>query len=460
MTMNKKNKQKKTILFLAANPEEMPKKSFDRECREIEDAMHRSKNRDYFKFEKKFKIDYKDIRRSLLDHNPQIVHFCGHAEQDGFLVIDKDNKSEICKPNVLADLLRLFKDSLECVFLSGCYTEDLANEITKEIPYTFGIIPGVLDKDAIDIVCGFYDGVATEGTYEFAYGLGNNAAMNIDSTKFNDRLKMKVNNRLAKKLQNKGMVDPNQPVKIAIRSFYEYYAKGLENEVDHLEDFCDRFNNRALVKGTWEEIKKKIEASLGQWIQSGKHYRLYIPLHNSLAFLVGRILHPKAGIKVGIYQPSIKSGLTLWELTDDPTNSNKASWKVEEQTIRREGEGLAVAISVTQNTFAKVKSYVENHPDIAHIIHLEIENISHQAIKNANHAFDAAYRAIEIINEKYRESKLSGLHLFISAPNAFTFMMGQQSRVLSNITLYEFPFDSKNAFGSNNAIEYFPSITI
>ncbi len=77
-----------------------------------------------------------------------------------------------------------------------------------------------------------------------------------------------------------------------------------------------------------------------------------------------------------------------------------------------------------------------------------------KAIKSASHAFEASYKAIEILRDKYRQMGVSRLNLFFAAPNVFTFMLGQQSLLLKNIIIYEYDFDS----GKLGA--YTPTITI
>ncbi len=452
--MSIKCKQKKTILFLAANPQNTPRKMFDQECSEIEKGLELSNHRELFVFKKKFSVKMRDIRRALLYHEPQIVHFCGHSESGGFIVEGEGDSSDIFSRGSLAELLQLFEKNVECVMLSGCYSEELANAINEKIAYVAGIEPGVPDKTAIEIIVAFYDGVVHRKTYEFSYKLGVTADMHISEDQIDTLFKFKVNQKIAERKLKGSIRDQKKAIKMAIRSFCKDYAIGLENKVEHMLSLCHHFDGRFLVKGTWQDIKVQIEDFLRRNVKPGDHCDLYLPLHCSLAFLVGRILHAKYGVKVSLYQPSSTAGLKLWELLKDSDYSKETFWKTEKYSVKGTGEELASAISVSRSTIKDVRSFVEHQcPNISQLVHLEIANLGLKSVKNAGHAFEAAAKGIRILNDKCREMGASRLHLFISAPNVFTFMLGQHSQLLTNITLYEFPFGS-------NAGEYSPSITV
>lgn len=69
------------------------------------------------------------------------------------------------------------------------------------------------------------------------------------------------------------------------------------------------------------------------------------------------------------------------------------------------------------------------------------------------HAFDLAEELALQINER-RIGHRPPLHLFIAAPNAFTFFLGQRQPGLGKITLYEYDFEGANGGG------YKPSLSL
>jgi hypothetical protein len=81
--------EKKKILILAANPKTTPRLRLDEEIREINEGLRRSNYRDRFVIYSALDPGQRDLRRALLDHNPDIVHFTGHGNKKGLLVVDE-----------------------------------------------------------------------------------------------------------------------------------------------------------------------------------------------------------------------------------------------------------------------------------------------------------------------------------------------------------------------------------
>jgi hypothetical protein len=79
------NSAVKTILVLAASPLDQARLRLDVEVREIEEGLRRSKNRDQINLQSRWAVRINDLRRVLLDVEPQIVHFCGHGVDEGLI---------------------------------------------------------------------------------------------------------------------------------------------------------------------------------------------------------------------------------------------------------------------------------------------------------------------------------------------------------------------------------------
>ena len=73
----------RTILILAAIPKNTERLRLDEEVRKIEQGLERWKKRDQFKLVVKWAVTDDDLRRALLDHEPEIVHFSGHGTGAG-----------------------------------------------------------------------------------------------------------------------------------------------------------------------------------------------------------------------------------------------------------------------------------------------------------------------------------------------------------------------------------------
>lgn len=162
----------KKILILAANPSDRAQLRLGEEFREIEEGLRRSKNREQFIIEKRSAVRFIDLRRALLDCNPNIVHFCGHGETEGIMFEDVNGETALVGSDILSRLFELFVErGVECVVLNACYTEPLANEISKHIGYVIGMSKAIEDKTAIDFAVGFYDGLGAGMSVDDAYRL-------------------------------------------------------------------------------------------------------------------------------------------------------------------------------------------------------------------------------------------------------------------------------------------------
>ncbi|MDZ8141125.1 MAG: CHAT domain-containing protein [Nostoc sp. DedQUE04] len=149
------NTQPRKILILAANPSGL---RLDQEIREIEDAIQRAIRRDHFQIVTRQAVRPKDIRRSIAEERPEIVHFCGHGTEDGSLILEDDGgQRKLVKPEGLAALFELHADYVDCVLINACHSEKPAEAISQHINYVIGMNQAVNDKTAIKFAEGFYD---------------------------------------------------------------------------------------------------------------------------------------------------------------------------------------------------------------------------------------------------------------------------------------------------------------
>ena len=166
----------RTILVLAASPTDMPGLRLDKEIREIDEGLRLAKKRDNFKLEQRLAARTEDLRRALLQYEPQIVHFCGHGETDGIFLENDAGTKQLVPKAALTNLFKLFsKRGVQCVVLNACYSDEQAEEISEHINFVVGMSRAVGDKAAIQFAVGFYDALGAGWTYEDAYELGCNA---------------------------------------------------------------------------------------------------------------------------------------------------------------------------------------------------------------------------------------------------------------------------------------------
>jgi len=164
---------KTKILILSANPTSTDRLRLDKEIREIEAALERSSSRAQFEVISKLAVRVDDLRRALLDHKPQIVHFSGHGAETGEIVLESESgKVKMVSASSLARLFNFFKDTVQCVFLNACYSEIQADAIHQNINYVIGMNQAIGDRAAIEFAKGFYDALGAERSIDEAFEIG------------------------------------------------------------------------------------------------------------------------------------------------------------------------------------------------------------------------------------------------------------------------------------------------
>ena len=172
----------KKILILSSNPRNDLK--LDREIKDLQNIIKRSKNQSQFDIEFKPEVRPEELQDLFLEHEPQIVHFCGYGTGVRGLVLQNSaGEEQLVSIDALSNLFQLFENSCECVLLDGCYSEIQANAIAKYINYTIGISYETRDDTGIPqrfakryaFTTGFYRALGWGKSIEESYQFGCNA---------------------------------------------------------------------------------------------------------------------------------------------------------------------------------------------------------------------------------------------------------------------------------------------
>jgi hypothetical protein len=150
------------ILFLYADPKKMYRDS-EQEIKEVRENLKGAKR---VKLEvANTSLTTSNIQKYLLEHNPTVLHFCGHGTAAKELVFCNENGDQTTiEPSAIGNLFKLFKN-IKLVVLSACYSEGQAQEIAKHIPLVVGNPSTIAIDDACKFSAGFY----------LALGYGKNA---------------------------------------------------------------------------------------------------------------------------------------------------------------------------------------------------------------------------------------------------------------------------------------------
>lgn len=119
---------------------------------------------------------------------------------------------------------------------------------------------------------------------------------------------------------------------------------------------------------------------------------------------------------------------------------------------RGSGE-IAVAVSVTHAISEDVKNYVRRSlPSVTDVVSVVVRPApSSTAVMHGAHALGLAQELARAVRELRADGKM--LHLFVAAPNALTFYLGQLGRAFGRLTFYEHDFEAPTRDA------YFPSLS-
>ncbi len=167
--------EKTKILILAANPLDTARLGLGEEYRKIQEALELSHSEDLFEIKYAPDLRDEDIQQKLLTFKPHIVHFSGHGEKSGLIFSSENGKSHAVDKYALAALFKLFSQSIHCVILNACYSEEQADVIADHIRYVIGTTSSIDDEAATKFTTGFYKALFNAQDIPTAFEFGNNA---------------------------------------------------------------------------------------------------------------------------------------------------------------------------------------------------------------------------------------------------------------------------------------------
>ncbi len=159
------------ILFLGANSLDEPL-DLERDVRNIRTSLRLASERDNLEFHQEWAVTVDTLTQAMLENSPTIVHFSGHGLESGIILREGQTESKVVSADALANLFRLFSDTVRCVVLSSCYSEHQARAIRLHIPYVIGMNEKIPDDAAIAFATGFYQAIGAGREIPFAFELG------------------------------------------------------------------------------------------------------------------------------------------------------------------------------------------------------------------------------------------------------------------------------------------------
>lgn len=250
--------------------------------------------------------------------------------------------------------------------------------------------------------------------------------------------------------------DSSSPEVFGVKSF-EHAFDRLENRCTVVLDLIPHFNERTIRdQHDWaRDIYPRLKEFL---ISAGKDkdtLRLVLDAHVTLAYATGSVLNIKSGRNIALEQ---RTGATkIWRVGDTQSDPSWPKWEFAEEAIDQASGSateLAVVVSLTHDALDSVRAHVMNTtPAVGKLLVAQPSGgAGARSVVCGQHAFELAEALVRQIVAS--RSGVVPVHLFIAAPNAFTFFLGQRQPGLGKTTLYEFDFEGANGGG------YRPSITL
>ncbi|MBD8687187.1 MULTISPECIES: SAVED domain-containing protein [unclassified Rhizobium] len=225
---------------------------------------------------------------------------------------------------------------------------------------------------------------------------------------------------------------------ISIRSFGDGPTDYLDAAPENTLSLLHLFGVRHLQAGAdWNtDVRPAIEDFLIRVRQTDKDIRLFLDSHSSIAFLAGAMLGFKTTTHVELNQKG-RGPTSIWR-SDDGKTGQPAATNV---TRVGDGEDIGIVVSLTRDAFDDVQDYLKRTiPSVGRVLHIVAANgPSPKSLAGGEHAADLADQVAAAV-KALRPAFGARRHFFISAPNAFTFFVGQHRDSMGPVTLYEFDF--------------------
>jgi hypothetical protein len=172
---NTKDQKQVRIVAMFANPPNSGRLKLASEERVIRECLRLSRFRDNLKLFTCPAATVRDLRRALLDEEPDILQFSGHGTPGG-LIFEKEN-GEAYVPGIdaMRDLLVDFAPPLRCAIFNACYSAEQGAILEATLPFTIMSQHALLDEAAIEFSRGFYDALGAGRDILFAYKQGCNS---------------------------------------------------------------------------------------------------------------------------------------------------------------------------------------------------------------------------------------------------------------------------------------------
>jgi hypothetical protein len=165
------------VLFLSANPIELPQMRLDIEKRTISERFKTDDADGDFNLTTEWAVEEKELTKLLTSKAYTIIHFAGHGAQGaGIYLLNRKDEAILIDPDAFAGLFTvpMIRNNLECILINACWSIFQAQKLVEiaKIPYVIGMTKVIPDNAAIAFASSFYLGLRLGMSIPDAYHLG------------------------------------------------------------------------------------------------------------------------------------------------------------------------------------------------------------------------------------------------------------------------------------------------
>ncbi|MCM5557454.1 CHAT domain-containing protein [Pleomorphomonas sp. JP5] len=159
----------KALMLLAA-PKDANRLRLDEEVRDLKDKLRMVQNAVVdVVVVNEWAVRVDQIQDALFNEKPQVLHFSGHGDTGVLFFEDRNGDAAPVDTKSFGELIGLHADTVKCVILSACYSENVAKAVRAHVPWVIGCDQSIADDAAIAFSRAFYRAVANGQDYQTAF---------------------------------------------------------------------------------------------------------------------------------------------------------------------------------------------------------------------------------------------------------------------------------------------------
>ncbi|HEU4882979.1 MAG TPA: CHAT domain-containing protein, partial [Longimicrobium sp.] len=155
---------------LSAHDGRAPRLMLDEDVRQIRQKVRAAEHRDDLEFDLRLAARTDDLLQALNETRPQVVHFSGHGQSEGLVLVSADGRRPHVVPApALEQLFQVFRGDIRVVVLNACFSLPQAEAIAASVGCAIGTSGPISDEGAITFAGAFYRAIAFGQSVQAAY---------------------------------------------------------------------------------------------------------------------------------------------------------------------------------------------------------------------------------------------------------------------------------------------------